>query len=75
MSIWSEIKSSVLLRLVIGAVIGGIGGYLYYYFIGCKTNSCPITSNPYYTVLWGVLLGVILFFPEKKKSNKKQDTQ
>ena len=46
---------------LIGGLIGGIGGYLYWYNIGCSTGACPITSSPVMSTLWGVLLGALLF--------------
>ena len=32
---------------ITGLITGAIGGYLYYYFDGCVSGTCPITSNPY----------------------------
>ncbi|MFN3269772.1 MAG: hypothetical protein ACK42G_04210 [Candidatus Kapaibacteriota bacterium] len=61
------------LKLIIGGVVGGIIGYFYYYFIGCRGGSCPITSNPYVSTLWGMLLGIIIFYPSKNKI--KDDNQ
>jgi len=46
---------------IIGGIIGGAGGYLYWYKIGCTTGTCPITSSPIMSTLWGVLLGVLFF--------------
>lgn len=47
---------------LIGLFTGIIGGYLYYYFIGCNSEgSCPITSNPNMSMLWGAILGYLLF--------------
>jgi len=46
---------------VIGGIIGGIGGYLYWLKVGCSTGTCPITSSPVMSTAWGVLLGAILF--------------
>ncbi|MGK7394864.1 MAG: DUF6132 family protein [Candidatus Cyclobacteriaceae bacterium M3_2C_046] len=48
------------LRLILGLLIGGAAGYLYYFFIGCTGGSCAITSNPWSSILFGMLFGVIL---------------
>jgi len=46
--------------IVIGAVAGGVVGYLYYRFIGCRSGACIITGNPYISTLyWAVLGGLI----------------
>ena len=34
------------LPTMILAVVGAIGGYLYYRFVGCVSGACMITSNP-----------------------------
>jgi hypothetical protein len=54
-------------------VVGIIGGYIYYIEIGCKSGSCPITSNPWMTMLWGLLMGYLvgdLFNKEAKKGKE-----
>lgn len=51
-----------------GAVpIGAVVGYAYYYFIGCQSGHCAIQSNPYFSTLYGAMLGGIFIFPSKKK--------
>ncbi len=45
---------------LVGAIIGIIGGYFYYKFIGCNSGSCPITSNPFMSMIWGGLMGYLL---------------
>ena len=60
---------------IIGIVIGGIGGYLYYHFIGCTSGRCMITSRPVNSTLYGSLMGGLLFsiFQREKKSiNEKK---
>lgn len=57
---------------IIGTIVGAIGGYAYYYFIGCSTGGCPITSNPNISILYGALLGY-LFFDMFSKKEKKED--
>jgi hypothetical protein len=76
-TIHKETKHSIINRLfkswrfwkpVLGTISGGMVGYLYYYFVGCKSGKCAITSNPYLITLWGALLGLVLFIDGNKKS-------
>jgi len=53
--------SSYFWRPFLGIMIGGIGGFLYYHFIGCASGSCAITSNPYLSTLGGSFLGLFVF--------------
>jgi rhodanese-related sulfurtransferase len=56
---------------IIGAFLGGIGGYLYWRYVGCSTGTCPITSSPVMSTLWGALFGALLFsliLPKKTQS-------
>lgn len=55
---------------IIGLLAGGTGGFLYYHFIGCASGTCPITSNPYISVLYGALMGYLLFDMFRKKEPK-----
>jgi hypothetical protein len=59
MNIKEKLKKHFGRKTLIGVAIGGIAGYLYYYFIGCNSGSCPITSNPWNSVFYGSLLGMI----------------
>ncbi len=40
------------LLMLFGVLIGGVSGYLYYYYIGCSNGTCSITSNPYKSVIY-----------------------
>lgn len=63
---------------VIGLLVGAAGGYLYYYFIGCNSGSCPITSNPNISILWGAVIGYLLFdmfVPSAKKKKQPENSQ
>lgn len=54
----------------LGLVIGAVSGYLYWYFVGCASGSCAITSSPVNSTLYGSVLGVLLvntFNPKKSK--------
>jgi hypothetical protein len=43
-----------------GVVLGALGGYAYWYFIGCNTGSCPITSIWYHSAAYGAMMGGLL---------------
>lgn len=53
------LKKNIL--TIIGIIIGAIGGYLYYHFIGCASGSCAITSKPFNSTLYGAVMGGLLF--------------
>ncbi|WP_367754048.1 DUF6132 family protein [Flavobacterium sp. WC2430] len=53
-------KKAIILT-VIGIGIGAIAGYLYYYFIGCASGTCAITSKPLNSTLYGSLMGGLIF--------------
>ena len=61
------------LPTMILAVMGAIGGYLYYRFVGCASGACPITSNPYISTVYGGVLGALIGYivtPGKKKEEQ-----
>jgi hypothetical protein len=61
MDIKSRLKKIFTLRLLLGLFAGGILGFAYYYFVGCNTGSCAITSNPLSMTGYGMLFGALLF--------------
>jgi len=54
----------------LGILIGALGGFLFFYFVGCKSGSCAITRNPVSSMLMGSFLGFfIASSPCLNKSN------
>ncbi len=45
----------------IGVVVGLIAGYTYYFYVGCASGTCAITSKPLNSTLYGGLMGGLLF--------------
>ena len=53
--------------MITGLILGAVGGYLYWRFIGCSSGSCPITSSPLMSTIWSSIMGGLLFSVFKKK--------
>ncbi|WP_291103091.1 MULTISPECIES: DUF6132 family protein [unclassified Flavobacterium] len=45
----------------IGVVVGAVAGYLYYFYVGCASGTCAITSKPLNSTLYGGLMGGLIF--------------
>ena len=54
-----------------GVALGALGGYLYYYFVGCNSGTCVITSKPFNSTIYGALMGGLFFNLFKKNTNQK----
>ena len=67
-----EINRKILVKKVLPVTLGAMAGFAYYYFIGCTTGHCPIQSNPYFSTLYGAMLGGIFAFPGKKKNKTEK---
>ncbi len=46
---------------IIGTLVGAALGYAYYYFIGCASGTCAITSKPLNSTLYGAIMGLLFF--------------
>lgn len=61
--------------LIGGVLLGAIGGFLYWNFIGCTSGSCAITSNPYNSTIYGSIIGGLVFSMFKKEKNPKTNKE
>jgi hypothetical protein len=57
---------------ILGVLMGSVAGWLYWYYVGCTSGTCVITSSPVNSSLYGALLGALLF-GLLKKENKRED--
>ena len=49
-----------ILKLLTGAAVGAVLGFGWYRLVGCSTGTCPITSNPVSSMIYGAIAGVII---------------
>lgn len=54
----------------IGILVGLIGGYAYYHYVGCVSGTCTITSKPLNSTLYGGVMGGLFFNIFATKSKK-----
>ncbi len=50
---------------------GGIAGFAWYYFVGCTTGACPISSNPYISTGYGALIAAIATAGNSRSGRKQ----
>ena len=54
-----------------GIIVGAIAGYLYYFYVGCASGTCAITSKPLNSTLYGALMGGLVFNMFVKSPKKR----
>lgn len=62
-------KQKLIFRIAL-TVLGVIGGYLYWRFVGCASGHCAITSKWYLSSLYGGVMGYLisgLFIKDKPR--------
>ena len=53
-------KLTGILRAIALPLVGSAGGWLYYRYVGCATGTCAIASNPWLTIGFGGVSGLLL---------------
>ena len=73
MSVFKNIDKRKVVITSIAIALGSISGFAYWYFIGCTSGTCPLTSNWHSTTLVGGVFGYLLSdsFKTKKKEEEK----
>ncbi len=74
-----DVKGFILSRRTqfVFLLVGALGGFLYWRFIGCNSGACLIKSVWYWSTLWGAAAGYLVgdFIVDiiKKVKNKKEE--
>jgi len=53
-------KNKFFWFLAIFTTLGGVGGFLYWKFVGCASGTCPIQSVWYFSTMWGMAMGYLI---------------
>ncbi len=53
-------RFTMILRIIIGIIVGGGLGFGWYMLVGCPTGTCLLTSNPIITTIYGAVLGALV---------------
>lgn len=60
---------NIHLLTMMGILLGAVAGYYYWQFVGCSSGTCPITSKPLNSTLYGAVMGGLLFSMFQKNKN------
>ncbi|MBD8389122.1 DUF6132 family protein [Dysgonomonas sp. BGC7] len=60
------------LAYIFGGIIGAVAGYLYWRYIGCTTGTCPITTSPVNSTIYGFIIGILFGGLFKRKNQAKE---
>jgi hypothetical protein len=58
---------------LLGSLIGGTAGFIYYKQVGCNDGGCMISGNPYLSVMYFALLGGLFMSIIRPNSNKTKE--
>ena len=61
---WGRLSRSPL-RALLAAGAGAAGMAAYAHFIGCRTGTCPLTSNVWIASLYGAVVGTLVGWPRR----------
>jgi len=68
---------STIIKWSIGITLGAVAGFLYWFYIGCNSGTCAITSSPINSTLYGGLMGGLvlnMFERTKKQTDETRKT-
>jgi hypothetical protein len=68
---------TTIIKWSIGITLGAVAGFLYWFYIGCNSGTCAITSSPVNSTLYGGLMGGLvlnMFERNKKQTDETRKT-
>ena len=66
-------KTILKYRLAItGLFTGAIAGWCYWYFVGCASGNCPISSSPLNSSVYWAAVGALSFSMLKRQTTETE---
>jgi len=56
-----QILGVIPFKMILSILAGGLLGFGYYRFVGCRTGTCPLSRNPYISTIYGAVLGLMWY--------------
>jgi hypothetical protein len=56
---------------LVGLLLGAVAGWAYWYYVGCQSGTCTITSQPLNSTLYGAAMGALFLSLFEKEANQK----
>ncbi len=50
----------MLLRVILGIIVGAAAGFGWHKLVGCSTGSCPLAASPYLSSIFGAVVGALV---------------
>jgi hypothetical protein len=50
----------MMMRILIGMAAGAVFGFGWYKLAGCRDGACPLTSHPFISMLYGMVVGGLI---------------
>ncbi len=47
-------------NIALGLGGGAVLGFALYRFVGCRSGACPITANPWTSMIYGMVIGLMI---------------
>lgn len=63
--LWRRLSRSPV-RAVAAGVLGAGAAAAYAHFIGCRTGTCPLTSNVWVASIYGGAVGALVGWPSRR---------
>lgn len=59
-------------RTAAAAIVCGAAGAAYAHFVGCRTGTCPLTSNVWTASMYGGAVGAVLGWPSRRPGDQER---